>query len=82
MSPFFYYSTFLPQPQQPLQEELSGQPIHFFPLFLALIIYSAAAPTITAIIPIAIKFSINLPKIKRLQLLFQPCAILPLPLQP
>ena len=44
-------------PEQPPfeQDAESGQPIHFLPDFFALTIYATAQPTITIIIPIAIK---------------------------
>ena len=42
----------LQEEHEPLHEPPSGQPIHFLPLFLALMIYAAASMTMTAIIPI------------------------------
>ena len=37
-----------------LQEQLSGQPIHFLPLFFAFIMYAEAPPIISTIIAITI----------------------------
>lgn len=69
MSRFIYLQPEQPE-QLPLQVEslffpqlsASGQPMHFFPLFLALYIYNPARITITATIIMTIISSIKLPR--------------------